>query len=322
MKRVMMLSVALVVTAGMFGCAKQPQKEEPKQLVPKDLNGTTSSTTFSTGRVYASEKNNYLQQCQNGNGKGCRDLGTLYELGLGVKKDPLKARYYAQKGCELGSGESCNRAGNLYGNHLFNLPVDDEKASEMYMKGCELNYAVACNNLGLRYINGKGVVRNLDLAETFLQKSQRLGSNTYNNLGYLYESKGDLAKAEEYYNKECDTRDAMACGNLAVLYQSQKRNIDAYNYMLKACNLSDADACQLASMMIYRKEVEVNNPKETMFQLSANACELGNKTGCSDTGYSYEIGLGVPKDLKKAKKYYQKACKMGHQYSCKKAKSL
>ena len=321
MKRVTLLALAITATIGMIGCAKQqPQKEEPKKLVPKDLNGTTETSTHTSGTVYASDRNLYLQECQNGIGRGCRKLGALYELGLGVKKDLYKARHYVEKGCELGSGDSCNRAGNYYEYKKFNLPIDTAKAASYYHKGCELNYALACNNIGSSYTNGVGVVKNLDLAETFLQKSIRLGYNAYNNLGYLYQMKGDDVKAEEYYKKGCQLQSPFACANLGYLYQDQGRYTDAYNQLIKACNMSKGNACRDASMLIFNQKVNVDNPKQTIYQLNANACELNDAVGCSNLGYIYETGYGVPKDAKKAKKYYKKACKLGNKASCQKAK--
>jgi len=71
-------------------------------------------------------------------------------------------------------------------------------------------------------------------------------------------------------------------------------------------------------MMIYRKQITVPTPNATMFKLDSNSCELNDKTGCADLAYSYEKGMGVTKDKKKAKKYYKKACKLGHKSSCSK----
>jgi len=315
MYKKIIMGTAIVLIA--VGCATQPKKEEAKKLIPKDMNGTTTTTITSTGAVYASQKNNYLNSCLHGNGQGCRDISTLYELGVGVPKNMKKALYYIEKGCELNHGASCSRVGNFYEYGMAGV-INKQKAATYYMKGCELNYGTACNNIGTAYMDGEGVVKNLALSETYLQKALKLGHNTYNNLGFLYEMKGDDVKAEEHYIKGCDLKDALACSNLANLYKSQKKYTPAYNHYIKACNLANGSACQRSAMMIYDKLITVPTPNATMFRLESNSCELNYKTGCADLAYLYENGMGVAKDKKKAKKYYKKACKLGHKSSCNK----
>jgi len=312
-KIIMGTAIALLAV----GCATQPKKEEPKKLIPKNMNGTTTTTTFSEGTVYANQKNNYLNSCLNGSGQGCRDVSTLYELGLGVPKNMKKAFYYVEKGCELNHGSSCSRAGNFYAHGYAGI-VNKQKAAAYYMKGCELNYGTACNNIGSAYMDGEGVVKNLALSETYLQKALQLGNNSYNNLGFLYEMKGDDVKAEEYYLKGSNLKDGTACSNLATLYKSQKKYTPAYNQYIKACNLTVGSACKGASMMIYDKLITVPTPNATMFRLDSNSCELNDKNGCVNLAYDYEKGIGVTKNMKKAKKYYKKACKLGDKASCNK----
>ena len=315
-KIIMGTAIALIAV----GCATQPKKEEANKLIPKDMNGITTTTTTSEGTVYANQKNNYLNSCLNGSGQGCRDISTLYELGLGLPKNMKKSLYYVEKGCELNHGSSCSKAGNFYA-HGYSGVINKQKAASYYMKGCELNYGGACNNIGSAYMNGKGVVKNLALSETYLQKALQLGHvGAYNNLGFLFEMKGDDVNAEKYYIKGCNLKDSTACSNLAYLYKDQKKYTPSYNHFIKACNLTNGSACHNASMMIYKKQITVPTPNVRMFRLDSHSCELKNKTGCADLAYDYEKGMGVVKDLKKAKQYYKKACKLGHTSSCKKVK--
>jgi TPR repeat protein len=300
-----------IVALLLAGCANQPQTPVTKPK-PKDLNSTTTTTSITSGYVYANQKNYYLSSCQNGNAQGCRDISTLYEKGLGVKKDLNKALYYVIKGCKLNHANSCTKAGNLISHS------DKYKAASYYQKGCELGDSVSCNNIGNAYIHGSGVVKNLDLAETYLNKALSLGYNAYNNLGFLYEIKGNTQKAISYFTQGCDKKDSIACSNLAGIFTEQKDYYKAYNYYIKSCNLANSDDCNRASMMIYKKFVSVDNPQQTMFHLDANSCEMNNKIGCSNLAYDYHNGIGVAKNLKKAKEYYKKACKLGHKNSCNK----
>jgi TPR repeat protein len=313
-KKILVIAASLLL---FIGCASQPKKAEPKKLIPKDMNGTTTMTTQSDGTVYANQKENYLIACMQGDGQGCRNISTLYEKGFGVPKDTQKARYYVEKGCELNHGSSCNKAGNFYDYGLAGQ-IDKQKAASYYMKGCELNHSTACNNIGSAYMTGEGVVKNLSLSETYLNKALQLGYNAYNNLGFLSEMKGDDAKAEAYYTQGCNLKDATACTNLAGLYKEQKKYTKAYNQYIKACNLTNANACNAASIMIYKKLVNVPNANAAMFKLDSNSCEMNNKTGCANLAFDYEKGIGTPADTKKAKKFYKKACKLGDKNSCRK----
>ncbi|MEA3552832.1 MAG: hypothetical protein U9R39_00360 [Campylobacterota bacterium] len=46
------------------------------------------------------------------------------------------------------------------------------------------------------------------------------------------------------------------------------------------------------------------------------ACSYGDGGSCFQVGGLYEEGLKIIKDLKKAKEYYKKACKLGYTYGC------
>jgi TPR repeat protein len=51
----------------------------------------------------------YGKACADGDGAGCSNLGNRYRLGLGVDKDPGKARQLLGKGCALGNQWGCDR---------------------------------------------------------------------------------------------------------------------------------------------------------------------------------------------------------------------
>jgi len=313
------IGLAMMGLVLLGGCGKQPQKEAPKTPTVKKekttLSGSTVTSTKSEGTVYASKKEVYKQACQAGDGRGCRDLSSLYEFGLGVKKDMKQALFYVEKGCELGYGASCNRAGNFY-DYGYAGVKDKAKAAAYYMKGCELGYGTACNNIGNAYISGEGVVKNIDLAETYLNKALSLGENAYANLGFLYRVRGDDTKAIEYYTKGCQLKDKTACGNLAYVYKEHQEYTKSYNSYLKACHLTDGSACHSASMLLFKKKLSVPEMNKTMFRLDSNSCELKYAVGCSDVAYDYRKGVGVEVNPTKAKYYDKKACELGYTSSC------
>ena len=307
-KKIIILST---ISFAILGCNNTPQQPQVKKT-PKDINATTTSTMINAGTVYAEQKDYYLKSCQNGDGQGCRNMATLYLKGLGVKKDANKAFEYVKRGCELNNASSCTKLGNIYDDNKMY-----QKSAEAYMKGCQLNSGVSCNNIGNMYMHGQGVVKNYALSENFLNKALQLGYNAYNNLGFLYYKKGDDAKAKEYYIKGCDLKGTVACNNLAMLYSDHKNYFKAYNTFIKSCNLGNAKGCNGASMILYNKQVSIPNPQQMMFKLDSNSCEMNNAIGCANLAYDYKKGIGVASDIKKAKVYYKKSCKLGNSNSCK-----
>ncbi len=63
---------------------------------------------FSKARKY------FEKACGLNNGRGCNNLGDLYQNGQGVEKDLTKAAYLYSKACELKDGWGCSFLGGLY----------------------------------------------------------------------------------------------------------------------------------------------------------------------------------------------------------------
>ncbi|WRF07434.1 sel1 repeat family protein [Helicobacter pylori] len=56
---------------------------------------------FSKARKY------FERACGLNNGRGCNNLGDLYQNGEGIEKNLTKAAYFYSKACKLGSQEAC-----------------------------------------------------------------------------------------------------------------------------------------------------------------------------------------------------------------------
>jgi len=282
-----------------------------------EMNGSTDMTNVSGSTVYEKNRGLYKTECDAGDGEGCSHLGTLYEKGLGVSKNLYRAFELNKKGCELGSGWSCTKVGEFY---LYGEGVSKnlQSSTAYYKKGCELNTGVSCNNSGFAYANGHGVAKDDAIAEGYYKKAISLGNNSYSNLGFLYASQGDVAKAKVFYKKACDLKEKKGCFNLAYRYEQEKDFASAYTYYVRSCNYGDGEACNNGTMMIFNKKKGVSSDTKTIFNLSLKSCELENKIGCSNLAYFYKNGLGVAKNNYNAQKFYKKACKLGDSGSCKK----
>ncbi|MGL2757283.1 tetratricopeptide repeat protein [Helicobacter pylori] len=56
---------------------------------------------FSKARKY------FEKACELKDGRGCNNLGVLYEYGQEVEKDLIKAAYFYSKACKLGEQLAC-----------------------------------------------------------------------------------------------------------------------------------------------------------------------------------------------------------------------
>jgi TPR repeat protein len=60
----------------------------------------------------------------------------------------------------------------------------------------------------------------------------------------------------------------------------------------------------------------------TSMKAMEKACQRHVATACYEFGILYEEGIGVKKDIEKAKAYYSQACKDGYDKACTNAKKL
>ncbi|RKV43568.1 tetratricopeptide repeat protein, partial [Helicobacter pylori] len=85
-------------------------------------------------------------------------------------------------------------------------------------------------------------------------------------------------------------------------------------YYSKACELDYDGGCVI---FLAREDGELAN-KQEVFQYLSKACDLKDGEGCFNLGSIYELnGYGVvKKDLKKAARYYSKACELDYDGGC------
>jgi hypothetical protein len=117
----------------------------------------------------------YKKQCDNGNSKGCSNLGSMYIQGKGVKKDYFKAVEYYQKACDLNSGDGCVLLGSMYGLGA-GVKQSDLKAVEYYQKACDLDDGESCFDIGFMYYAGIGIRQSKTKALEYFGKACNLKS--------------------------------------------------------------------------------------------------------------------------------------------------
>ncbi|WRD63354.1 sel1 repeat family protein [Helicobacter pylori] len=95
---------------------------------------------FSKARKY------FEKACDLNNGRGCSNLGVLYQNGQGVEKYLTKAAYLYSRACELKDCWGCSFLGALYYNG-DGVKQDSKKAVALFEKACKLGYKKACEML-------------------------------------------------------------------------------------------------------------------------------------------------------------------------------
>lgn len=98
----------------------------------------------------------YVKSCDGGIERSCANLGMLYELGLGVAKNPKKAIEIYTMSCNKSGVISCYYLANAYRKGEI-VKQDYKAAMNAYVNACKLEDVPSCANIGSMYEAGLGV---------------------------------------------------------------------------------------------------------------------------------------------------------------------
>ena len=127
-----------------------------------------------------------LAKANTGNAEAQFNLGTIYDLGLGVKQDPVKAATWYRKAAEQGYAHAQSTLAALYFGGE-GVPQDYAQAAEWYRKAAEQGLAEAQYNLGQIYAFGRSVPQDYELAIKWYRKAADQGNvDAQYNLGTLF----------------------------------------------------------------------------------------------------------------------------------------
>ena len=217
-----------------------------------------------------------------------------------------------------GNKDDCNDRGVAYGEK-----GEFGKAFPLYKKACDLNSSRGCSNLGFMYMNGQGVKRDFVMAVQYLEKGFTLGDYhlAATNLGIIYargygEIKKDKIKAMLYFRQGCEKFSRISCANLAVLKDENDDSVKAFYYYERACILGDGKSCfRFGVGRYYGRGIKVN--KEESLRAFFLGCKYGDTATCQALIFMIYRGEGgaLP-DMKLAKVYRKRACKLGAKDAC------
>jgi tetratricopeptide (TPR) repeat protein len=120
-------------------------------------------------------------------------LGRIYELGLGVAKDPVQAMSWYRKSAGQDFASSQVRIGWMYNygygdNWEYGVEKDYAEAMKWYRKAADQGDAEAIGNIGRLYHHGLGVPKDTAEAIRWWRKTADKGNfSTQETLGRIYQ---------------------------------------------------------------------------------------------------------------------------------------
>lgn len=232
-------------------------------------------------------------QCNKGDAKSCTSLGHMHDTGNGAEQSDQKAAKYYKQGCDQKDSSGCVNYAVLLDKGRGGLAESPEKAAALASAACDDGNPNGCSNFGAMLENGRGVEKDSARAVKLFKVGCDAGiGNACFNAG-LAAQKGfvgapDPIRAASFYERACQGGEFRACSNLGVLYQEGGQGLTKdYAH----------------AMRLYRRACASNDGR-------------ASAAGCTNVGELYRDGLGVPKDLEKAREHYQRGCTGGQKEAC------
>lgn len=223
----------------------------------------------------------FKKACDGDVADGCGELGNAMwpdSDDKEVEKQAKASLAILAKGCSMGSGFSCDLAGDMQTDKDYKV-LDVAAALKSYDRGCSLGYGTACWSLANVYFKGKLVPQ-------------------------------DEAKGVSLLLKACQGANADECSELGTIYAKGKHGVTvddekSYRYSRRACEL-DTMWCEDAA----RAAVKTGKDTEA-FQLADRGCKGDDDASCVLLGDYHKAGRGTAPDEAKAKAIWTRLCKDG-----------
>jgi len=134
--------------------------------------GDAGTDAFNNGD-YAAALEAWQGKAAQGDPEAMTNVGTLYNLGLGVKRDYDKAAEWYEKAAQLGFVLAQFNLGNLYYSGQ-GVSRDLKQAARWYLAAAQGGHAKAQFYLAQMYENGDGVEKNRETALSWYRKAADL----------------------------------------------------------------------------------------------------------------------------------------------------
>jgi len=194
------------------------------------------------------------REANAGNQPAQRNLGVIYEQGLGVNKDPAQAAIWFRRAAETGNRDAIFQLATMY-EQGRGVPQDQKQALDWYRKAALLGDADSQVKIARAYQDGKVVDKDEGEASAWYQRAADQG-NMYalNRLGAMYiDGKGvhkDEARGVKLFQAAAAKGDAQGQFNLAAMYAKgrgiAKSDSAANDLYVKSAKQGYADAIKEA----------------------------------------------------------------------------
>lgn len=244
-------------------------------------------SSFANLKPKSTKGKRYKKACENGDMQGCTELGYMYYMGQGEKKDYSKVLTPIKMGCDANIAKACAVLSYMY---MLGRGVEKDilKSVEYAKSGCHGGYTNVCTNLGAFYYGGEGV-------------------------------KKDIHMAIKYYKIACDAGEAFGCRNIGEAYalgnRIEQNHLKAIEFYALACDGGHMYSCY-HNGNYYLEGVHVEQDYNKAKELFSLGCKRNNYASCNILANMYVQGLGVEQDIKKAKNLYSKACSKRYGKAC------
>ena len=270
-----------------------------------------------------------INACENNISRACVNLSYLmsddgkeeyqkFDLGSSVLDRYTKRSSfaYAKKACELGNPVGCWNVALAYSDGV-GVRANWGHAQTNFVQACVAGLANACDEINYEiYWRTSDVSKDLELAcaqgdfTACLLVTQRSYQNSEKP------SQSDIHEYLERLVAICNAGSWIACANAAILYARAQDIPAAERLATVACNRDIGEACLvLGNIWKFNKDSEGHHAYAV--SLLSRACELGSRAACNNLGDSYRKGLGVTKNLIRAKRYLTIACNKNLELACK-----
>ena len=272
------------------------------------------------GKILRKDESKAIECFRNaadlGRASACIHMYECYSSGSGVKKDAKLATYYALRAAAYGNTEGCFLAGSalMSGTGIA-------KNTELGLKLCTYasddGYMKATFTLANCYSRGKGV-----------PKDAKKGFEMHKELADKGFIKSAFHVAEAYYIGDAVPQDYKKAFSLFKV-GAEKDNVFC-QYYLGECydkghgtSVDKAEALKwyrkaaqqghiVSQKIVEERKSEAILKDESPFDTFLKSARAGDAQSMYILGRYYEDGIGIEKDPRKAREWYQKAKKRGN----------
>lgn len=311
----------------MLGGIVEDKKEEGFKLLTEASDKRCPEAVFMLGQWYSKDRWNCRTDVRKAfsHFREAADMSYLhaeayvsqcYSNGDGTKKDPSLAFRYALRAAAHGDPESCYNAGEalLTGT---GVKKDEARGFTLCSLAADDGYMKAQFTVANCYLRGKGVQK--DSAKGFEIHRMLAGKGFIKSVFHVAEAYyiGDSVKQD--YNEafrlftEGASKDNALCqyylGECYMKGHGTKKDEDA---AMKWYRKAASQGHVISKKIVEERKTQAILEDESPFTTFEKSARSGNAQSMYILGRYYEDGIGIEKDLRKAKEWYSKAKKRGN----------